>query len=540
MRILVDRIPNAPTITYEQFLSRVNKFRTSDVLKRCNGARAWLEKRSMEDALLPIGVSKTYLVEAPAQVYLSPSRIAFIAKSSILRSSENRQMTCTDEDFKGLVYMQANMVDAFTAKADKTVEDKYSFLIRMDGEQSPYQDRLRGAFARSWMMHVDANRSTKTQGFDLEDEWKSLTGLDLGKFILIGFNYFSGVIDNEAMVRHFASSGIFAGKLTQEECERFLAIAAATPEEFREESKKYQVKDPLYIKSEFNLLWRRPLIAIGSQLLAPLPILVANRVSDGLRFDLRESMREEKRNPFSEYFGKLFEVYVGRLLEWTFGADKVHYEPQYGKPIRHGPDWVVLDGDTAILIECRTSALTVETRALAKIEDVRDDIRRMFVETLSKYPGKIAELRSGAAGLDFSGVKHIVPLIVSYDRVCSETVYRDVAKLEFAADHREWFDDYELMGVEDLELLSAWHSFRPIHKTIAERKQRYPADRSDVADFLNAFGRENSLPFGHPLHTELLDRLMESAFNAIPGGMPVDPAKLAEQRATRAEISALK
>jgi hypothetical protein len=116
--------------------------------------------------------------------------------------------------------------------------------------------------------------------------------------------------------------------------------------------------------------------------------------------------------------------------------------------------------------------------------------------------------------------------------VCSEPVYRDIAKLEFAADHREWFDDYELMGVEDLELLSAWHSFRSIHKIIAERKQRYPTDRSDVADFLNAFGRENSLTFDHPLHAELLDRLLESAFDAIPGGMPVNPQKLAENRTT--------
>lgn len=523
MRVLVDKIPFANTITYEQFLSRVNRFKVSDVLKKCNRARAWLEEQAgIENALLALQPNDQYRCPKRVEVYLAPSRIAFLAKTSILRSSENRQGTLSDIDFAYLIYMQANMAEAFTAKQDKTVEDKYSFLIRIEGEQSFYQERLRHAFARSWMIYIEANRSlTDRRTFDLEDEWRKYAGMDLGKFILLGFNYFAGLGEHESVSRHFASSGIFTGKLFEEDCEGFLAIAAATPKQFRDESKKYEVEDPLYKKSEFNVLWPRPLIAIGSELTSPLPVLIANRVADGIRFDLRERMRHEgKGNPFSAYFGKLFEEYIGRLLKWTFGQDKVHYEPLYGKPERAGPDWVVIDGDAAILIECRTRTLTIETRALAEIGAVRDDIRKMFVETLMKYPSKIEDLRSGRTGLDFSGVKRIFPLIVTYERVSYEAIYREIARIEFDAAGRGWFGDYELLGAEDLELLSAWHSFRSIPDMIQARKKQYLKETNDVADFLNAFGRENQLEFGHPLLSEVLSHLLDTAFDAIKGGMP--------------------
>jgi len=127
MRVLVDKIPLENTITYEQFLSRVNRFKVSDVLKNCNRARAWLEEQpSMENALLALAPNDHYLCPKRVEVYLAPSRIAFLAKTSILRSGENRQAPLSDIDFAYLIYLQANMTEPFTAKQDKTVEDTYS------------------------------------------------------------------------------------------------------------------------------------------------------------------------------------------------------------------------------------------------------------------------------------------------------------------------------------------------------------------------------------------------------------------------------
>ncbi len=61
MRVLVDKIPFANTITYEQFVSRVNRFKVSDVLKKCNRARAWLEEQAgIENALLALQPNDQY------------------------------------------------------------------------------------------------------------------------------------------------------------------------------------------------------------------------------------------------------------------------------------------------------------------------------------------------------------------------------------------------------------------------------------------------------------------------------------------------
>lgn len=421
------------------------------------------------------------------------------------------------------------MAEAFTAKRNKTVEDKYSFLIRTEGEQSLYQERLRGAFARSWMIYINANRSMADRRlFDLEEEWREFSGIDLGKFILLGFNYYAGVNSYMSVTRYFASSGIFSGKLSEAECEQFLTITSATPEQFKEHSKEHAVEDPLLKKYEFNPLWSRPLISIGSELVCPLPVLVANRVADGIRFDLRDSMRREGTgNRFSQNFGLLFEEYIGRLLKWTFGEDKVQREPVYGKPEKAGPDWVVIDGESAVLVECRTRTLTIETRSSTDFAAVRDDVRKVFIDTLLKYPGKIADLRSGQTGIEFSGVKRVVPLILTYERVSYEPIYREISRIEFKDAGKDWFGDYELIGSEDFELLSAWHSSKSIPEMIEERKLRYKKQPTDMSDFLRAFGTENNLEFAHPLLSETLDHLFETGFHALEGGMPVQGEEFA-------------
>ena len=63
-----------------------------------------------------------------------------------------------------------------------------------------------------------------------------------------------------------------------------------------------------------------------------------------------------------------FQRYVGWLLNDSLGSRaSVIEERAYGKPEKLGPDWIVFQGDAAVLIECRTSSLTLESKETADL-----------------------------------------------------------------------------------------------------------------------------------------------------------------------------
>ncbi len=76
----------------------------------------------------------------------------------------------------------------------------------------------------------------------------------------------------------------------------------------------------------------------------------------------------------ANFFGEIFEAYIGLHLEKFYDHDHLHFEPKYGKEHRRGPDWIVIEGNRAVLIECRTSRLRKETKSRAEFDDVQKDL----------------------------------------------------------------------------------------------------------------------------------------------------------------------
>jgi hypothetical protein len=370
---------------------------------------------------------------------------------------------------------------------------------------------------RAKVLLLDGNREFSNPPLDPEAEWIDATGMDLEKFMVIGFGYFAGAMAHTSLTRYFAASGHMAGSISPEDCDKFLKRTAATYNEFRELSQEFEVTDPLYIKTEFNILNKRPLVAVGGELMAPVPRLVARRLTEGLYFDLMDLFSGQSSNRFLDYFGQLFERYVGKILKWTFGQDRVIPEPLYGKGEKRGPDWIVLDGDTALLFECRSSRLRLSTRVYARHEELIRDSERIFLETLRKYPGKIAKLKSGVYGIDASAIDHFEPIIVTYDPIFVEPYFREIARKDFAKRGLEPFEDYHLMGIVDLEALSAWHSVRSMRQVLLDRKTESTSAAEDFSAFIRRYSMEHNLAVGHPLLEQVQDEFFEKHFK-IPGG----------------------
>ncbi|MBI2907602.1 MAG: hypothetical protein HYX92_08115 [Chloroflexi bacterium] len=465
-------------------------------------------------------------------MYLAPWTLSFLAKTSILRSSDMRQETATLDDLRGLAFMHANLRDA-SVNPRGPKADPRSTMVRVSWEQFVWQERLSSMIPRTKLLLIDGNREVSGRPFDLEAEWLDATGIGLEKFMVIGFGYFAGALHHTSLTRYFAATGKLADAVSQEDCDKFLSRASATYEQFRQLSAEFRVTDPLYIKTEFNVLNKRPLIAVNHELIVPVPRLLAYRISEGLYFDLMDLFRSAQGNAFLDYFGRLFEHYVGRLLKWTFGPDSVIPEPRYGKSERRGPDWIVLDGETAILFECRSSRLRMDSRVSAAREDLAKDTERIFAETVAKYPEKIRDFVEGRMGIDATKIKSTQAVIVMCDSLFFESHYRDLAHKAFEDRGLASFEDYHLMGIAELEVLSSWNSTVPMSQLLNDRKRERESKghAEDFHDFLTRYSRQAGLASAHPLLERVQREFFERHFDIDERGEEpsVDGELLGEQ-----------
>jgi hypothetical protein len=509
---LVHRLHGPPDIPYSELVQRVRQFPTNEFLRYCNRLSMKLDETPLEKSLVAVPVMSKYRVMPRSAIYATPWALAFLAKTSILHSHNGMHGTVTPADFIGLSYMYEMLLGE---EGISDIDASFSHMIRMKWQQHGYQTYFPRVFARAILLFREAHKLLINPEVDLPEIFEKLTGLSLTKYMAIGFCYFSGAIDDSASTikRAFASTGIMANLISEEECELFLARNSATYEEFRTLSAHYRVDDETYIKTEMNVLLQRPLIATDRRdLVAPVPNVVAKRVTEGLLHDVWDSLGQADRMAYSRYFGLLFEEYVGILLRHAFGSNHVFHEPSYrrGKQAQEGPDWIVIDNRTALLFECRSSRLNLQTRIFGDIDAVRKDIERMFIKTIEAFPAKVNDLKDGITGVDITGVESFRQIVVLYDPIGFEGVYREIAD-RILNERGKPLSDYVLLDIEALEALTGFNNLYPLVDFLSDLQETQKEATVDAGDFVRIKAGEKGLSFRHELMEKVVDDfLLES------------------------------
>lgn len=111
------------------------------------------------------------------------------------------------------------------------------------------------------------------------------------------------------------------------------------------------------------------------RMIAPLPNLILSRLSDGIYNQLFDVHRDK----FSRYFGPVFEAYVGEVLQKAISSGKLLTEADIKRVHRRGkiPDYVVIDGSKAILIECKATGFRRKAFATADAVSIDQSISRI-------------------------------------------------------------------------------------------------------------------------------------------------------------------
>lgn len=469
-----------PSCTLDELIAEVRQYRPPDVL---SSVRDWSEK--FEDHLKDQG-NRPMFVKLPRhishggldqQIAVTHHFLAMIAKLSLLNGHPLAPGTLTGDRFLRVLRMAAELYDP----VDMGNPEKMFF--REISKQAPYQDDVWSPISRALLLYRDAAARATNRAFDIDAEFLAHIGLDVKTFVTLGFLLFAQFTSERAFYplggwHATAESVRELGILTRDNIEALLRVVAADQQRFKDESIRCAASGSGNDQYDWNVLFKYPAIDIGGgNHMLPIGRLLVYRVEDAPFYELADlHQREGVENRFRTFFGEVFQEYVGLLLDDAFPSQA---RPESGTP---PVDWLLRLGDDALLIECRMSEFTIDTKSTGDFSHIENDLERIARDTIAKLPVKKDFLELHAADFGLDGVRNWHYLVVVRKPLHPVTQVRG------------WIDrllaspvPYHLLSIDDLEQLLALKE-DGVEKVLADKES--PAEISK--DFRSFFHERKS------------------------------------------------
>ena len=294
---------------------------------------------------------------------------------------------------------------------DRQLQEEYKnanpvfALLRIVGSQMPYSVGLFGHHAQPLLLYHDIPKSlatnSRSQKFNFEESFRNLYGTSTREFINIGFTASVAALSKTGFTRGYFRKAREQGIKLPNERKLLSALdrLAADPTQLRSLHRKYQPADPRFAMYGFNPLFLRPLVRPWRQkkhvsmdddrLAAPAPNLVVLKNSIGIFYEMFNRYGIE----FANYFGEVFETYVGTVLRHCGksielipeSAVRATYPSEKGK----APDWIIVDGDSAILVECKATRFSRAALLTGAESAISDSLKQVI-----KGLGQLADFRN--------------------------------------------------------------------------------------------------------------------------------------------------
>jgi hypothetical protein len=254
-------------------------------------------------------------------------------------------------------------------------EDAEKFFIRAAYQQFPdfYGDS--DTFARTHLLfRTCAHVVEKSRSFDVDGAYAEATGMTLDQAWDITLALYGLLLSNGGGIQ---SGPVTAGNLKQNftdaDIARFFNLVSLTPEEFEEKMKLPRYKLDRFESFNPNPLVAWPIIKLRSnKWVVPIFPYLFRRGTEQIFYDVIA----HKGRDFAGFFGYVFEEYTDRILGTGDNAYRVIREIRYSSDgqTRDTCDRIVIKNGDAILIECKTKRLKLETKFTADEQLLRDDL----------------------------------------------------------------------------------------------------------------------------------------------------------------------
>lgn len=391
--------------------------------------------------------------------------LAFIAKILILNSNDHRAKLFHEDDLLNAVNMYNNLYERISdldnSKREEFNSKMYSFLIYTANQQFPLQSGIWPQIPRSYILFEFIPNEIKNPAFDIGKEIKKIYGLSVKEILILGFAVFAAIkngyfypeylinINHDALKKITTKENIF--KLISKISADYNALRKLFDEEETREG---------YEKYSFNSLKSYPVVVtqLGHKVI-PVPRYLIDICTTGIYYNLMDRFKESKSNAFLEFFGKeIFESYVGLLLKQKYKEKELLKEWEYikNKQVCKTSDWTIICGNTAILIECKTSGINKEAKSFADLEQVQKNLKLRIVQAIKQMNTIIDNAKESAQGLEkLFKINKFYFIVVTFDRIflAGTPIIKELIQKELDKINIRQYPDYQVISIEELENL---------------------------------------------------------------------------------------
>jgi hypothetical protein len=187
---------------------------------------------------------------------------------------------------------------------------------------------------------------------------------------------------------------------------------------------------------------------------APVPDLIASRISSGIFYQMFDYYKIE----FSNYFGHVFEQYVGMILKNCLTSElllseeeiRVFYPTNKGK----APDWIIFDGSTLLIFKCKATRFSLAAKTIASEEHINSSLAQVK-KGLGQLANFISACQSEVVELQrFHSFNNFIPVLVSLEPlylINSDWFREHINNL--LREEEIILQNWRILSIENLEIL---------------------------------------------------------------------------------------
>ncbi len=349
-------------IRYDEFVQRVRRHRTRDVLEAAAGASIILTERDYGQR-----------PDVPFTNNVQHWSLAAVAKAAIVADNDHRSRPVTHLDLEQMCQAFISVEEPFTQEPNAP-GSLAAFLIRSAYEQFPSQSSVFEELARTEALLTEAASATD-QDIITPEFWCDALGCSLTDFVGVALLLNIGALMNAGYYDPGwlaqPNFGPILDQLPKQVIEPVTARHFLTSREsFRRTADAHRLADRHLRRFEFNPLAVHPFVQQpDDRYIAPCPRYALTRASPtGLYY----IGLEHEGTRFTQALGKVFEHYVGsqlQLLQPEFALHDVEY-----KRGQRAADWVVVLPETVLIVEAKATPITAGARV--GTERLQQDLER--------------------------------------------------------------------------------------------------------------------------------------------------------------------
>lgn len=476
------------TVTEQDLRQLLRRYNLREGLLALGRTSFFIFSQSKSDA----AVGKAVYRDPDTGVLVSQFCLAYLANLLIMSGTNDyrKPLLGKPDNIQSLCNTYGNCLIDPALGRSKVDEGWFkTLMVHMYYEQMPdFQYSVDSMMARAITLFRDiAPHVTRPTIEPLPEILQKKAGLNPMDYLRLGFAVFVAAGQHHGACLNIeyltgTSSPQLAPFMTDDKVRSFLAMVAADYPTFRALDEHHNADlDPKLTKYRFNPLFAYPVIKTQ---LGDKPYVIPNvpiylrKAYLGLYWWYHHYFEKEGHTKdFRDYFGDVFQQYVGVILKEMYGAEAVQGEIVYGgKAKQRFIDWTVERNGKLYLFEVKAFQFSLDSLRIATPEILRREIDTKVVDSVEQVFKRVQDIDRHDELRHFRG-KELVPVIVFLDMpwisgnlfndwiresLANITKQKGLKGLEHFAPH--------LLNIDELEMYDAAIDNIELHEVFAQYK----------------------------------------------------------------------